>query len=242
MALPVIGDFRFGICDWRLTARGAGPRPMADQESKSKTQQPHNPSNRRTRSSTSASVCWLTRPHRTARRSLETWFIAHHSPWFPTVPSLAGVTPIANQESKTENATSSARWRRLALTGQVVADGLDLPGQTGRIAFDDVPNFLHVHPVIGVNEDIAKPGDLPPRNMGILDGEFRGQSLGRLADDLEIPNHRLLSSVSMTDFLDRTSVRPPVACWLLVSPTVPCGLGLLVLSCKHPSSDVTADN
>jgi len=78
-----------------LTARGAGPRPMADQESKGKKQQPHNPSNMRTRSSSSASVCGLTRPHRTARRSLETWFTAHHSPWFPTVPSLLN-SPLAN--------------------------------------------------------------------------------------------------------------------------------------------------
>jgi hypothetical protein len=45
---------------------------------------------------------------------------------------------------------------------------LDVRRQAGRVAFDNVPHFLHVHPVVGVNENIAKSGDFSPGNLGVL--------------------------------------------------------------------------
>ena len=59
---------------------------------------------------------------------------------------------------KTANAASRRWWRGSVAAGQFLTDGLEVRNQTGRVAFDNVPNFLIQ----------LRPSDFPIPTSGFL--------------------------------------------------------------------------
>ncbi len=59
---------------------------------------------------------------------------------------------------------------------------------------DDVPNLIHVDPVVSMNRDISKAGHSIPRDLRVYCGEFGWKPLGYLTYDLKIANDGILCS------------------------------------------------
>src|SRR3546814_7488666 len=57
---------------------------------------------------------------------------------------------------------------------------------------DDIPHDLPVHSKIVVDQTVAHSGDLRPFDLWMVRAKLRRQPFCRLAENLEVPNHRVL--------------------------------------------------
>ena len=57
---------------------------------------------------------------------------------------------------------------------------------------DDLPNLRYDHAIIVVDQEVSQSSEHPPGNLGIFVHQRFGDSFRGLANDLQIPNHRVL--------------------------------------------------
>ena len=57
----------------------------------------------------------------------------------------------------------------------------------------DPPNLVQIHVVVGMHQDVAHPGYLPPRDSRVKRLELVRKSLRRFSDHEELPNNRVLT-------------------------------------------------
>ncbi len=75
---------------------------------------------------------------------------------------------------------------------QALDQRFDLEAQRRKLAFDDVPYEREVHTEVLVDELVAHPGDLPPRDVRLECAGAIRQALDGLTDDLDVAGDRVL--------------------------------------------------
>ena len=75
---------------------------------------------------------------------------------------------------------------------QALDQRFDLGAQRRKLAFDDVPHERKVYAKVLVDELVAHPGDLPPRDTRLECTAAIRQTLDGLTDDLDVADDRVL--------------------------------------------------
>jgi hypothetical protein len=83
--------------------------------------------------------------------------------------------------------------RRGALCAFLVQNRRNLPLQYRNILLGSAPDKVQIDAHVVVNEDIAHPGHAPPSDFGMPITQLSGEPLRRFANDLQLPDDRVLS-------------------------------------------------
>ena len=68
--------------------------------------------------------------------------------------------------------------------------------QLRQVVNNHLPNRLHLHPEVVMDQHVAHAGDLRPRHVGIDRTNLVGQAFDRLADDFEMAEDGILNDRS----------------------------------------------
>src|SRR3546814_4227617 len=79
-----------------------------------------------------------------------------------------------------------------AVSVGVVCGQVQVFDQVGQSLLDDIPHDLPVHSKIVVDQTVAHSGYLRPFDLWMVRAKLRRQPFCRIAENLEVPNHRVL--------------------------------------------------